>query len=116
MRKIIITIVAVLCCAMALAGCGETKKIKNIEVKITQLENENKTKRAALESTKQSIRSGEELYNKTHSNNPEIQAELKKLKSNLSQLRDQASAYEREIALNEVQIKSYKDEIEKLKK
>lgn len=114
MKKFITVMLAALLCVAMLCGCGEEKKIEELQTKIAELESENASLESAMYSSKATLESAQEVYNQPHSSSYAVQAELEEMKSNMSQLSRQIAKYEADIALNNALIKGYQEQIDRL--
>lgn len=114
--KRIFAIAVILCCVFAsFSGCGEAKKIQELESEIDSLEYENEYKQKKIDDLQRTYDRAYAVYNEPHSDSVAVQQELDKLKENLGELRKQIVELERQVELNNISIRVYNDQIDRLK-
>lgn len=115
MKKAITLFFSIVFCIALLSGCGEEKKIEELETKIAEIKSKNASKEIMIDSWQSSLDSARELYNQPHSSSAAVQSELSKMKSNMDELSQQIAQYEADIARNNVFIEGYQEQIDRLK-
>ena len=115
-KRILYILIALILTSTFLVGCepSNERKIAELQEKIAELEEANRNNQIYINSWQNKYNDAKEMYDRTMSmDNPE-QRQLDYAKENMDEATREIHALERKIALNDLEIKNYKKQIEKL--